>query len=255
MNVKSPMMNKSCMLAVLGFFIVNSAHAATVSIFQESTPGAGDFNTNLLGTIQSFTTPGTLADFYDYRASEFKNTTAVSLTRDQSHLFLVDASDGLGLFVIHDNGARNGGGRAETLVNLVGDAATFLVQDEPLPDSTGRDSYTDNGTQFTAVNRWLGGFTDGYVIGSLDGAWMIDMQFSDVSGIDLSTQAAGAPTIDDLFTWAALSSDGLGGQTEIALALEEGRRVRINAVPVPPAIWLFCSGLLGLIGIVKRKKA
>ena len=74
---------------------------------------------------------------------------------------------------------------------------------------------------------------------------MIDMQFSDVSGIDLSTQAAGAPTIDDLFTWAALSSDGLGGQTEIALALEEGRRVRINAVPVPPAIWLFCSGLLG----------
>ena len=241
------------MLVVLGFLIVSSAHAATVSIFQESAPGAGDFNTNLLGTIQSFSTPGTLADFYDYRASEFKNTAAVSLTRDQSHLFLVDASDGLGLFVVHDNGASNGGGRAETLVDLLGDIAAFLVQDEPLPDSTGRDSYTESGTQFTAVNGWVSGKTDGYVIGSLDGAWMIDMQFADVSSIDPSTQAAGDPTINNLLTWAAISSDGFGGQTEIALVLEEGRRVRISAIPVPPAIWLFGSGLVGLIGAARRK--
>ena len=252
MNIKSLMINKVCTLVVLGFFIVSSVHATTVSVFQESTRGAGDFDTNLLGTIQSFSTPGTLAEFYDYRASEFKNTT-VSLTRDQSHLFLVDASDGLGLFVVHDNGASNGGGRAETLLDLVGDTAAFLVQDEPLPDSTRRDSYTESGTQFTAVNGWANGFTDGYVIGSLDGNWMIDMQFADVSGIDTSTQAAGDPTIDNLFTWAAISSDGFGGQTEIALVLEEGRRIRISAVPIPPAIWLFASGLISLIGLARRK--
>jgi len=29
----------------------------------------------------------------------------------------------------------------------------------------------------------------------------------------------------------------------------------IESVPLPPAIWLFCSGLLGLIGIARRKKA
>ncbi|MFC1773858.1 VPLPA-CTERM sorting domain-containing protein [Pseudomonadota bacterium] len=28
-----------------------------------------------------------------------------------------------------------------------------------------------------------------------------------------------------------------------------------SAVPVPASIWLFGSGLLGLIGIAKRKKA
>jgi hypothetical protein len=28
-----------------------------------------------------------------------------------------------------------------------------------------------------------------------------------------------------------------------------------NAVPIPPALWLFGSGLLGLIGIARRKKA
>jgi hypothetical protein len=26
-------------------------------------------------------------------------------------------------------------------------------------------------------------------------------------------------------------------------------------VPIPPALWLFCSGLLGLVGITRRKKA
>jgi len=29
----------------------------------------------------------------------------------------------------------------------------------------------------------------------------------------------------------------------------------ITAVPIPPAIWLFGSGLIGLIGIAKRRKS
>ena len=31
--------------------------------------------------------------------------------------------------------------------------------------------------------------------------------------------------------------------------------VRVNAVPVPAAVWLFGSGLIGLIGFTRRKKA
>lgn len=34
----------------------------------------------------------------------------------------------------------------------------------------------------------------------------------------------------------------------------EGWGMRINAVPIPAAIWLFGSGLIGLIGIARRKK-
>ena len=30
--------------------------------------------------------------------------------------------------------------------------------------------------------------------------------------------------------------------------------VRVSAVPVPPAVWLFGSGLIGLVGIARRKK-
>jgi hypothetical protein len=86
----------------LGFFVVSGAHAATVSVSQETSPGSGVFNP--LGTIQSFSTTGTLASFYMYSSSQFTNTAAVTLTANQSHLFIVDASDGLGLFVVHDDG-------------------------------------------------------------------------------------------------------------------------------------------------------
>jgi hypothetical protein len=34
-----------------------------------------------------------------------------------------------------------------------------------------------------------------------------------------------------------------------------GGTVDIQAIPVPPALWLFGSGLLGLVGIARRKKA
>ena len=244
-------MTKLLLFLLSGLFISN-AYAASVMVFQESAPNASDFNANPLGSIQPFSTSGTLEEFYDYRGSEFKNTAAVSLTRNQSHLFLVDASDGLGLFVVHDNGQTNGGGRAETRVDLIGDSAAFLVQDEPAPDPQNRDSYTTNapGTLFTAVNKWVSGFTDGYVIGALDGNWVLDLQFADASAIDSSTQAADTPTISGLETWAAISSDG----SEIALVLQELRRVRLSVVPIPAALPLLLSAVAGLYFVGRWKR-
>lgn len=34
-----------------------------------------------------------------------------------------------------------------------------------------------------------------------------------------------------------------------------GFNYSISAIPLPPALWLFGSGLLGLVGIARRKKA
>lgn len=228
-----------CALVCIG--IGSPGYAATVFVSQESAPGAGDFSANQLGSIQSFSTTGTLAQFYAYASQQFTNTSSVTLTEDQSHLFLVDASDGLGLFVVHDDGISRGG-NAETMVDLLGgDTATFLVKDDP-----GDRIYTDNGTEFTARQSWQEGFTDGYVIGLLDGNWTADVQFTDVSPV------ISGPIINGLTTWAAISSDGLGGQTEIALTLVEDRRVRLSTVPIPTALWLFGSAL-GLLSWMRRK--
>jgi hypothetical protein len=51
----------------------------------------------------------------------------------------------------------------------------------------------------------------------------------------------------------AYSYPSTSGWTEPGPASTMG--MRINAVPVPAAVWLFGSGLLGLIGIARRKKS
>ena len=45
-----------------------------------------------------------------------------------------------------------------------------------------------------------------------------------------------------------------GGGWSPAIDLYEPGTVNISAVPVPAAVWLFGSGLLGLVGISRRKK-
>jgi hypothetical protein len=49
------------------------------------------------------------------------------------------------------------------------------------------------------------------------------------------------------------------GGTQLAsgfdLTAESGTVYATSAVPLPAGIWLFCSGLLGLIGITRRTKA
>ena len=48
------------------------------------------------------------------------------------------------------------------------------------------------------------------------------------------------------------SPSGLGGE-EVRIHLEG--TISVSAVPIPAAVWLFGSGLIGLIGIARRKKA
>ncbi len=46
----------------------------------------------------------------------------------------------------------------------------------------------------------------------------------------------------------------LGGRTGAAFANGDVDNIRIEAVPLPAAAWLFVSGVLGLVGIARRKK-
>ena len=58
-------------------------------------------------------------------------------------------------------------------------------------------------------------------------------------------------------TWGAVNSSAI---TEIKFVVNGVQDMdsiidNVSAVPVPPAVWLFGSGLLGLISIARRKKA
>ena len=114
--------------------------ASLIRISQESLAGAGDFDANVLGNIDTFSTTMTAADFYQYgspNAASYNgelNDGPLPVS-SLSQIFLVDASDGLALMVVHDNPNDGTGGRTQT--------------------------------------RWIGCCTDGYAIGSLDGDWAL----------------------------------------------------------------------------------
>ncbi|VAW51540.1 hypothetical protein MNBD_GAMMA06-308 [hydrothermal vent metagenome] len=58
-----------------------------------------------------------------------------------------------------------------------------------------------------------------------------------------------------LTLWGANFSDASFGGSYTGATLGMDLRIELTSVPVPAAVWLFGSGLLGLVGVVRRKKA
>jgi hypothetical protein len=54
---------------------------------------------------------------------------------------------------------------------------------------------------------------------------------------------------------AIVPDDGSTNFGNVAYTLELTGTITPSAVPVPAAVWLFGSGLLGLVGVARRKKA
>jgi hypothetical protein len=218
-----------------------AAQATTLfRLSQESTPGAGDFDNNVLGFLSPFQTTGTASDFYAYDSGSFHGP--VTLQKDTSHLFLVDASDGLSLFTVHDKPEDGGGGLANMQFDLIGDTASFLFVDDP-PQFNFGDGHLENGTSFVLNTAWDACCTDGAVIGSLDNDWTLFGQFTGLGNL-----AGGGLT-----GWQALSGEG----SVIDLALDIDRRVRIDRIETPePAssLGLVFLGTVGTMLLRQRRK-
>jgi len=70
-------------------------------------------------------------------------------------------------------------------------------------------------------------------------------------GLDVSSIAHGALPIDGILSFNADGSTGINSPTNFAGAM--GSIIAPALVPVPTAAWLFMSGLLGLVGVARRR--
>jgi len=119
-------------------------------------------------------------------------------------------------------------------------------------------SLTDTG--YTGSPPGLTGLFGGTTIGTVDFDFLSDdanAQFGGTSFFDppvtptgaFSGSGTGTPTLTGPYSLtivAAISHSGSGVTSFDA---------EIRAIPVPAAAWLFGSGLLGLVGVARRKKA
>ncbi len=230
------------MLMVLA--LCAQANAINIRVSQESAPGADDFDANILGQVTTYNTGLTAENFYQYNnpngaSYNGENNGGPTPISQLTQAFVVNASDGLSLFVVHDNPNDGSGGVAANQWDLSGDTAGPVLNDD-VDDTI---TVGGGGTTFQTDHAWLNCCTDGYVIGSLDGDWELLGQF-------LTT-----PTNID--GWQVTSSNG----NHAALDLQTGRRVRldpvvnINAIPEPLTTSLGLIGVAMLSASLRRRRA
>ena len=142
-------------------------------------------------------------------------------------------------------------GNSPALVSMGGDMSLGLSS-HTLMEIAG----LDRGEEFDAFD--IGGdlFLDGELEVSLYdlGTGLFDPQLGDSFDLFLAETISGE---FDLLTLVALGG-GLGWQLDTfsdAVGSTDVVRLSVvaSAVPVPPAIWLFVSGMLGLVGMARRR--
>ena len=79
------------------------------------------------------------------------------------------------------------------------------------------------------------------------------------AGVQVGISVAANPAISSTTLSAAQATDLLAGLWYINIHTADfpGGEIRgqVSTIPIPAAVWLFGSGLLGLVGMARRKKA
>lgn len=138
-------------------------------------------------------------------------------------------------------------------IDTAGTSIDFSFQSDPLLNTVlGSNGQTAASLNFSItltdsndqkVFEWL---PDGDVGSGIDGGTESSDPFS------LNTGIAGTSTYDPSQNQFAAVTGGLA-KGDYNLNISMGSQVNAAVVPVPAAVWLFGSGLLGLVGVARRR--
>lgn len=206
--------------------------------------GQGDFDSNVLGVIQSWDRssqrPGDVYLYDDPVRNSFNGDlldAVGGLVYGRSHIMFVQTAAstsvrcptprvaGMSLFWVHDRSGNSNGGDAKTIVRVVGGTSVSCraVQDGPATQESVDTYFSDESMAgertFFSSNAWEPCCTDGYTIDQLNGAWRLEVRFSDHAGSNPDVQ-----TLSGLNSWISYSSDG----AEVPLSLEVDRRAEFR---------------------------
>ncbi|MFP4106813.1 MAG: hypothetical protein ACLFVU_12080 [Phycisphaerae bacterium] len=212
-------------------------------------------------TVRAFQSAGSsLADFYNYKGIsgyDFVGESGVLANGDllgpsYSHLFLVQAGNQLGLFVVHGKGT--GGNdyndlRTASMTLTFDGGFTLCVEDNENGNVNGYgDTYTEDNDSFPptlqASWQWDGDWTDGAAI-----QWDADQGEATVQFDSYDAGFIG--------NWVFLQPGENGGTEAVDLSLATGAPVRLTAlattpasVPLPAAAW----PVVGMLAVFAARK-
>jgi hypothetical protein len=190
---------KLLLLAFLIFFS-NSVLAGLVRVSEDD--GGGFVVKGFVETYDE--TSSSAASLYSYGnpCPVSYNGTVVAAEVDKTVLAVIDTSEGRTVFVVHDISA--GGGACEASGDTTNgasdnnydlafdpDGMECIVRD----DNPGNDAYSGCGPgsySVSADHLWNFTRTDGVVLGTLEGAWQLDMSYNAWSNIDEVVVKTGA---------------------------------------------------------------
>ena len=214
------------------FALAQFAAAAPIRVSQESSPGAGDFDSNILGYILPFEAASqTPAEIYAYNGFSYGGTIHPWVDNTQQ-TFFVNTSQGLSLFHVIDGIYGGFSGSASLFFEVFNDVVAVQVFDD-----LGEIFAGAGGTTVTGEFVFNNCCTDGVVFGALDGpAWAVHAS-NTVSPVALRDG------------WHVA-----GANQTFSVSDETGRRVRFDVVPEPGSAALLGGGILALAWTVRRRR-
>lgn len=238
-------------IAGRGTLIANSGltNQGNIGLSSGTTDIFGDVNNATGGTI--IVTGNGTATFYD---DLVHNGTEIRVS-DGSNAVFFGAVSGAGSYTgtgsLFFEGDLNPG-NSPGLVSVEGDMGLGLSS-HTIMEIAGLGRGTEYDAFDIGADLWLGGKLE---VSLYDpGTGLFEPQLGDSFDLFLADTISGD---FDLLTLSALGG-GLDWQLEVladAIGLTDVVRLSVvtSAVPVPPSVWLFTSGLLGIIAVARRRQ-